>query len=85
MAIPRQPLNDDLVTALTGFTGISLNDYIAAIIIVTLTRLRGNRVQTALELKMPLRSLRHKIKWIEALGYNVPASEFGGVRKRKGF
>ncbi len=82
--IPSKAPNPALVAALEPFLGICLNDYLAAIIIVTLTRLRGNRFQTALELKMPLRSLRHKIKWIEALGYKVPASQFGGVRKRKG-
>lgn len=81
MAIPRKQLDNALIDALAGLPGVDLDTFIAALIITTLKSLRGNRLHTARALRIPLRSLRHKIRCIEALGYDVPASEFGGTKK----
>lgn len=51
--------------------GISLQDLLAAIIILTLERHSGNRTRSSRELKIPLRTFRNKIHTIEALGYEV--------------
>jgi len=72
MAIPQRQLNPDLLSALTQVTGVTLDEFIATIIIATLTRNNGNRTYTALELKIPIRSLRYKMRVIESLGYAVP-------------
>jgi len=59
----------------------TLNEFIAGIIVSVLEFNRGNRVHTSRQLKVPLRTLREKIKWIEALGYEVPESEWGRRKK----
>jgi transcriptional regulator with AAA-type ATPase domain len=56
---------------------ITLNDFTACVIVSALEFNRGNRVHTARQLKVPIKTLRGKIKWIEALGYEAPKSECG--------
>jgi len=74
MVIPRKQLNQDLVSRLTGVSGVTFDEIVAGIIISVLTRNKGNRTHTAKELKIPLRSLRHRIRVIESMGYEVPPS-----------
>ena len=72
MAIPQRQLNPDLLSALTQVTGVTLDEFIATIIIATLKRNNGNRTYTSRELKIPLRSLRYRMRVIESMGYDVP-------------
>ena len=72
MAIPQRQLDPDLLSALAQAKGITMDDFIATIIIATLTRNNGNRTHTSRELKIPIRSLRYRMRVIESLGYDVP-------------
>jgi transcriptional regulator with AAA-type ATPase domain len=60
---------------------ISFDEFSAAIIAAVLELNQGNRSHTALHLKIPIKTLRNKIKWIEGLGYEVSESAWG--RKKK--
>ena len=70
--IPRKYLDSDLVDSLkTVRSGITLQDFVAAVILTILERNNGNRTKTSKELRIPLRTFRNKLKVIESLGYEV--------------
>lgn len=77
MAIPQRQLDPDLLSALAQAKGIPMDEFIATLIIATLTRNNGNRTHTSRELKIPIRSLRYRIRVIESLGYKVPPPSTG--------
>lgn len=70
--IPKKYLDSDLVDSLkTIKSGISLHDFISAVILTILERNNGNRTKTSKELRIPLKTFRNKLKVIESLGYEV--------------
>lgn len=70
--IPKKYLDSDLVDSLkTIKSGISLQDFISAVILTILERNNGNRTKTSKELRIPLKTFRNKLKVIESLGYEV--------------
>jgi hypothetical protein len=79
--IPKRKIPKDLTTLmdiiLHDRKAYSIDDYVAAIIIATLNLNGGNRSQTSRQLKIPIKTLRFKLKMIEGLGYEVPESAWG--------
>lgn len=75
--IPVRHIDLEVESALRQLpTGISLQDLVAAFILLTLERHSGNRTRTCKELKVPIRTFRNKIRTIEALGYEVTPYSF---------
>jgi len=83
--IPQRSLPKDLKilmqTLLADPKEFSLDDFISSVIVAVLELHQGNRIHTARQLKMNLRTLRKKLNMIEALGYEVPQSKNGRPRK----
>jgi hypothetical protein len=74
--IPKRSIDDKLFITLCRLgKGPTLQDLICAFIVVVLGRNNGNRTHSAKELKIPLRTLRLKIRVLESLGYYVPEYE----------
>jgi len=70
--IPKRQLDPDVLSALKQIKpGSSLQDILAAFILTVLERHHGNRTRTSRELKIPLRTFRHRLRQIESLGYDV--------------
>jgi DNA-binding NtrC family response regulator len=84
--IPVRQFDPEFLSMLKQYidkTPISLTELMAAIIVAMLEHRDGNRTHVAKELKVPLRTLRYKIKVIEALGFEVPMPKRGVPRKRR--
>jgi len=52
----------------------SLDEFIGALIVSALDLNHGNRVQTARQLRIPIKAFRAKLKVIEGLGYEIPSN-----------
>ena len=77
MAIPDKQFDDKLMKNLREIARhntLSLDEYLALIIMVVLELHNGNRTHTAKELRIPIRTFRLKLKMIESMGYElIPA------------
>lgn len=75
--IPRRHLDPDIASALRQLrSGISLQDLISHFILVALERNQGNRTRTSSELRIPLRTFRHRLRNIESLGFELTPPNF---------
>lgn len=74
--IPRRYFQKDLRTlmdiVLYDRRTFSLDEFIGALIVAALDLNQGNRVQTARQLRIPIKAFREKLKVIEGLGYEIP-------------
>lgn len=84
--IPKRQFDPEFLSMLKQYidkTPITLNELVAAILVAMLEHRNGNRTHVAMELKIPLRTLRQKIKVIEALGYEVPKPVYGATKRSR--
>lgn len=73
MAIPVQQLPEYLMALMAQVEpNTTVLEILSAFLISVLIRNKGNRTQTSRELKIPLRTFRHRIWLMESLGYEVP-------------
>ena len=71
--IAKKEFDSDFLSCIQNIkAGTSIQELIAAFITSALERNNGNRTWTSYEIKMPLRTLRNHLKYIEALGYTIP-------------
>jgi DNA-binding NtrC family response regulator len=79
--IPNRKLSKDLKflmeLLLVNPKSFSYDEFISALIVATLELNNGNRIHTANQLKMNIKTLREKLKMIEGLGYDVPKPQWG--------
>ena len=79
MSIPKRVLPQYLLDLMSNVeVGTTIFDVMAAFFITVLKRNYGNRTWTSMELKIPIRTFRHRIWQLESLGYEVPIPIFKG-------
>lgn len=78
MAIPLRQLPEYLMALMAQVEpNTTVLEVLSAFLISVLKRNAGNRTKTSTELRIPLRTLRHRIWLMESLGYEVPEPRSG--------
>jgi len=78
MAVPMRVLPEYLMALMAQVEpSTTVLEVLSAFLLAVLRRNNGNRTKTATELRIPLRTFRHRIWHLEALGYEVPEPRSG--------